>query len=470
MGIKVAKFGGSSVADAIQIEKMKRIIESDPDRKYVVVSAPGKRFEGDNKITDLLYLCKAQIDHNAPYDQVFQVIYDRFIAMEITLGVNVGLAKRFDEIRARLEDDPSTDYIASRGEYLNAVVIAACLGYDFVDAAGLILFDKKGRFLNEETRAALAAELARHERAVLPGFYGTYPDGRIRTFTRGGSDITGAIVAGAVKADVYENWTDVSGFLMADPRIVENARAISSISYMELRELSYMGASVLHENAVYPAREANIPINIRNTNNPDDPGTVITAEEAEGFRPAEAQGASHGAFHPFTKIASGDGRAAEGSEKEASIITGIAGSKDFSVIAVYKNMMSTEVGFIRRLLSVFEDYNIPIEHIPSGVDTVSIVVAKEYLEDRLSDIIEDFERKAQPDSIEVFEDMALIATVGRGMASRPGVSARLFTALYEAGVNIRMIDQGSSEMNIIIGVENKDFETAIRAIYSAFVE
>jgi aspartate kinase len=440
MGVKVAKFGGSSVADAIQIEKTKNIIDADPDRKYIVVSAPGKRFDNDNKITDLLYLCKAHIDHNAPYDQIFQVIYDRFIAMEITLGVNVDMAARLDEIRETLKNDSSEDYIASRGEYLNAVIVAACLGYDFVDTAGLVLFNKKGKLLYDDTNAALRAELAKHERAVLPGFYGSYLSGAIKTFTRGGSDITGAIVASAVQADVYENWTDVSGFLMADPRIVRHAKAISAISYMELRELSYMGASVLHENAIYPARKANIPINIRNTNAPEDPGTIITAD---------------------------DGRAPD---PDRSVITGIAGSKDFVVIAVYKNMMSTEVGFIRRILGVFEDYNIPIEHIPSGVDTVSIVVAKEYLKDRLPEIMEDFERRAQADSIEVFEDMALIATVGKDMASRPGVSATLFTALYEAGVNIRMIDQGSSEMNIIIGVENKDFETAIRAIYAAFVE
>ncbi|MDR1136651.1 MAG: aspartate kinase [Clostridiales Family XIII bacterium] len=438
MGVKVAKFGGTSAADAIQIEKIKNIVMSDPERRYVVVSAPGKRFAGDNKITDLLYLCKAQIDHNAPYDQVFQVVHDRFAAMALSLGVNIDMAEKFEEIKTALRDNPSADYIASRGEYLNAIIIAAYLGYSFIDTAGLVLFDKKGKFLHDETQLALQAELSKHERAVLPGFYGTYPDGRIKTFSRGGSDITGAIVASAAEADMYENWTDVSGFLMADPRIVKNPRAISRLSYMELRELSYMGASVLHENAVYPARQANIPINIRNTNDPDAPGTIITAEEDER-------------------------------DESFGIITGIAGSKDFSVLAVYKNMMSTEIGFIRRLLSVFEDYNIPVEHIPSGVDTVSIVVAKEYLEDKITDIIEDFERKAQPDSIEVFEDMALIATVGRGMASRPGVSAKLFTALSESGINIRMIDQGSSEMNIIIGVENKDFESAVRAIYNAFV-
>ncbi|MDR2770900.1 MAG: aspartate kinase, partial [Clostridiales Family XIII bacterium] len=309
MGLKVAKFGGSSVADAIQLEKTRKIIEADSERRYVVVSAPGKRFDSDNKITDLLYLCKTQLDLSAPYDQVFQVIVDRFTAMAITLGVDVKLAERFAEIKERFESDPSADYIASRGEYMSAIIIAEYLGYDFVDTVGLIRFDKKGRLLYDETIAALKAALSEKERAVLPGFYGSDPDGKIKTFSRGGSDITGALVAGAAGADVYENWTDVSGFLMADPRIVKDAKAIGRISYMELRELSYMGASVLHENAVYPARRAGIPINIRNTNEPDKPGTIITADEGE--------------------------------RDPESIITGIAGSKDFAVIAVYKNMMST---------------------------------------------------------------------------------------------------------------------------------
>ena len=437
-GLKVAKFGGSSVADAIQIEKTRKIIEADPERRYIVVSAPGKRFDSDNKITDLLYLCKAQIDLSAPYDQVFQVIVDRFTAMAAALGVNAKPAEHFARIKERFDGDPSADYIASRGEYMSAIILAEYLGYDFVDTAGLIRFDGKGRLLYDETIAALSAALSKTERAVLPGFYGSGPDGKIKTFSRGGSDITGALVAGAAGADVYENWTDVSGFLVADPRIVKDAKAIGRISYMELRELSYMGASVLHENAVYPARRAGIPINIRNTNDPNNPGTIITADE--------------------------------GDRDPESIITGIAGNKDFAVIAVYKNMMSTEVGFVRKLLSVFEDYDIPIEHIPSGVDTVSIVIAKKYLGDRLPDIIEEFERKLRPDSVEVFEEMALIATVGKGMAARHGVSAALFSALYEAGVNIRMIDQGSSEMNIIVGVENKDFETAIKAIYKAFIK
>lgn len=265
MGIKVAKFGGSSVADAIQLTKIKKIIEEDSDRRYIVVSAPGKRYDLDNKITDLLYLCKTHIEHNLPYEQVFQVICDRYMAMEINLGIDVDLLKEFDKIKRKLQEGASDDYIASRGEYLNAIMTAGMLGYDFVDAAGLILFDEKGNFLAEETNTVLREALKNHDRAVIPGFYGTYPSGKIKTFSRGGSDITGAIVARAVEAEIYENWTDVSGFLMADPRIVKNPKPISNISYKELRELSYMGASVLHEDAIYPAKIAGIPINIRNT-------------------------------------------------------------------------------------------------------------------------------------------------------------------------------------------------------------
>jgi aspartate kinase len=437
MGVKVAKFGGSSVSDAIQLSKVKSIVDADPDRRYVVVSAPGKRFNEDNKITDLLYLCKTHIDHNVPYDQVFQVICDRYVAIEFNLGVDVNLRQHFDEIRQNLTSGASEDYIASRGEYLNALLTAAYLGYDFVDTAGLIQFDAKGRFLNTKTDEALRAELAKHERAVLPGFYGTTPDGKIKTFSRGGSDITGSLVAKAAGADVYENWTDVSGFLMADPRIVHNAKPISTISYKELRELSYMGASVLHEDAIYPVRAADIPINIRNTNEPEDPGTIITAEP---------------------------------SGKEDTIITGIAGHKNFTVIGIYKNMMSAERGFVKRLLEILDDYEVPLEHMPSGIDTISIVVSEKNLNGKLDDMLEEIQRKLQPDTVDIFENMSLIATVGSGMAKRRGVSAKLFAALSDAGVNIRMIDQGSSEMNIIVGVENNDFETAIKAIYKAFVE
>ena len=439
MGVKVAKFGGSSVADGIQLTKMKNIIEADPDRKYIVVSAPGKRFDGDSKVTDLLYLCKTHIDHNLPHDQLFQVIADRYMAVLINLGIQLDLNRYFDEIRENLRKNPTADYVASRGEYLSAILVAAFLGYDFVDTAGLIQFDAKGRFLSEETNAALKAELAKHERAVIPGFYGSGPDGEIRTFSRGGSDITGSLVARAVDADVYENWTDVSGFLCADPRIVKNPKQISSISYKELRELSYMGASVLHEDAIYPARMGNIPINIRNTNKPDDPGTMITDDMSLLTR-------------------------------EDRVVTGIAGSKDFTVVGLYKNMMSSEKGFVRRILGILDDYDIQFEHLPSGIDTVSVVMADKNVDGRLDELLEEFQSRLRPDSIDVIHDIALIATVGHGMDRRAGTSARLFTALANAGVNIRMIDQGSSEMNIIVGVENKDFETAIRAIYAEFVE
>ncbi len=441
MGVKVAKFGGSSVADGIQLTKTREIIEHDPDRRYIVVSAPGKRYEGDSKITDILYLCKTHIDHNLPYDQLFQVVCDRYMAVEINLGVKVDLMKYFGEIRENLKKNPSADYIASRGEYLSAVLVAAFLGYDFVDTADLIKFDMKGRLLMDETDKALSDELAKHERAVLPGFYGSTPDGAIKTFSRGGSDITGALVARAVKADVYENWTDVSGFLMADPRIVENPKQIRAISYKELRELSYMGASVLHEDAIYPARMANVPINIRNTNQPDDRGTYITAEVSEEYE-----------------------------KKQNRIITGIAGSRDFTVVAIYKNMMSSERGFVRKILDILDDYDINFEHIPSGIDTVSVVMANDAINGRLEEVLDEFRTRLRPDSIDVLENMALIATVGHGMAYRQGVSATLFEALAGAGVNVRMIEQGSSEMNIIVGVENKDFEKAIRAIYDAFVD
>lgn len=437
MNVKVAKFGGSSLADAIQMNKVKEIIESDPARRYVVVSAPGKRFDGDNKITDLLYLCKTHIDHNIEYGQVFQVIQDRFRAIELNLGVDANLEKEFEEIDRNLREGASADYIASRGEYLNAKLVAAYLGYDMVDTAGLVLFDERGHFLDEATNEKLKEVVKQHPKAVFPGFYGSYPDGRIKTFSRGGSDITGSLVARAAGAEVYENWTDVSGFMVADPRIVKNPKPIDTVTYLELRELSYMGASVLHEDAIYPARAMNIPINIRNTNDPEHPGTIILADA------------------PLDND---------------QIIAGIAGSKDYIAISLYKNMMNSEVGFIRRCLSILEDYGVSVEHLPSGIDTLSVVLSSKSVEGKLADILDEIERRLAPDRIDVYEDLALIATVGRGMNRRRGTSAMLFGALGEAGVNIRMIDQGSSELSIIVGVEMRDFETAIRAIYDAFVK
>ena len=438
MGIKVAKFGGSSVADAIQIRKLSDIVKADDAIRYVVVSAPGKRYADDSKVTDLLYLCKTHIEHKIPYEQIFQVIYDRFMAVEADLGVDVDIKAELRKIKENIEDGASVDYIASRGEYLNAMIIAAYLGFDFVDAQDIIKFNDKGKLMEDMTNELIGKRLAKHECAVIPGFYGEkLEDGTIKTFSRGGSDITGALVARATSADVYENWTDVSGFLMADPRIVKDPKPIEKISYMELRELSYMGASVLHEEAIFPAKAEGIPINIRNTNRPEDPGTMITADP-------------------------------EISENQ--IISGIAGRKHFTVIGIYKNHLANEKGFIRRLAGIIEDHDLTIEHLPTGIDTMSVVIDSKTLNGKLDEIVEEFKYQLKPDSIEVFENMTLIATVGAGMSARKGTSARLFTALADAGVNIRMIDQGSSEMNIIVGVEEKDFETAIKAIYGAFVE
>lgn len=438
MGVKVAKFGGSSVADAIQMKKVRDIIMADPERRYIVVSAPGKRFAEDSKLTDLLYLCKTHIEHNVPFHQVFQVVWDRFKIMVMNLGLDLDIDPYFMEIKENLQNGASNDYIASRGEFLSAVIAADFLGFDFVDPKDYVKFDENGKFMPEETNDALKAELAKHEYAVMPGFYGAKPDGSIKTFSRGGSDITGALVARAVNAEIYENWTDVSGFLMADPRIVENAKPISRVTYKELRELSYMGASVLHDEAIFPVKEAKIPINIRNTNQPDHPGTIIV--DGENF------------------------------EETDEVITGISGRKGFTVIAIYKDNMNSEVGYVKRLLSVLENYDISFEHLPSGIDTVSVVISTQRLDGILGDVLEDIQKKMSPDTLEVHSNLALIATVGHGMINRPGVSATLFSALYKAGVNIRMIDQGSSEMNIIVGVEDTDFETAIKAIYDAFVE
>lgn len=437
MGIKVAKFGGSSVADAIQIRKLSDIVKSDDAIRYVVVSAPGKRYADDSKVTDLLYLCKTHIEHKIPYEQIFQVIYDRFMAVEADLNVDVDIKAELRKIKKDIEEGASVDYIASRGEYLNAKIIAAYLGFDFVDAQDMIKFNDKGRLMEDLTNEMIGRTLAEHECAVIPGFYGEkLEDATIKTFSRGGSDITGALVARATGAEVYENWTDVSGFLMADPRIVKDPKPINSISYMELRELAYMGASVLHEEAIFPAKAEGIPINIRNTNRPKDPGTMITADPQIS---------------------------------ENQIISGIAGRKHFTVIGIYKNHLANEKGFIRRLAGIIEDNDMTIEHLPTGIDTMSVVIDNKTLNGKLDEIIEEFKYQLKPDSIDVVEDMSLIATVGAGMSARKGTSARLFTALADAGVNIRMIDQGSSEMNIIVGVEEKDFETAIKAIYEAFV-
>jgi len=439
MGIKVAKFGGSSLADAAQFRKVKEIILADPERCYVVPSAPGKRFDGDTKVTDMLYHCYSLIERNQGHEEYFMKIVDRYLEIASELGLDFDfkaiLMDTCDEIRRK----KSPDFTASRGEYLNGILLAEYLGWDFIDAQNVIKFDRQGNFASEWTNEVLGNVLKDHPKAVIPGFYGSYPNGEVHTFSRGGSDISGAIVARASKADLYENWTDVSGFLMADPRIVENPRCIKELTYRELRELSYMGATVLHEDAIFPVHKAGIPTNIRNTNAPEEDGTLIVAKPTQKRNPDQP-------------------------------ITGIAGHKNFSLITIDKEMMNAEYGFGRRVLQALEDFGVSFEHLPTGIDTMSVVVADKDLITRKDQIIQRIQQSCQPDTIEISSGVALIATVGHGMVKTPGTAAKLFVALYEAGVNIRMIDQGSSEMNIIVGVDVSDFETAMRAIYNAFVK
>jgi len=441
MALKVCKFGGSSVADADQIRKVQAIITSDPDRRYIVVSAPGKRHADDRKITDLLYLCHAHAQQGIAFDDVFNLIADRYRQIAIDLGLK-DVAGQLDDafayIQKQIAQGASADYAASRGEFLNGVIRASVLGFELVhpdDKA--IHFDDQGNFEADKTQAALSATLGRTQRAVIPGFYGAMPDGTVKTFSRGGSDVTGAIVARAANASVYENWTDVSGLLMADPRVVDQPKPIDVVTYRELRELSYMGATVLHDEAIFPVRDVGIPVNIRNTNEPDHPGSMIISET----QPIAHQGS----------------------------ITGIAGRRNFTVIAIEKAMMNAEIGFGRRLLTVLESNGISYEHTPSGIDTISVIVSDQQLDNKLDKVLKEIDIECRPDKLTAFPDMALIATVGRGMAHTPGMAARLFGALANANVNIRMIDQGSSEINIIVGVENSDFQTAVRAIYDAFV-
>lgn len=443
MGIKVAKFGGTSLANAEQIKKVQNIIENDSNIKYVVPSAPGKRNKDDNKITDLLYLCHAHVKNEIPFDDVFKIIHDRYISIVRELGLNINIEKYLNEVKKNIENGASKDYTASRGEYLNGLIIAELLGFDFVDPADIIFFDKNGRVDMNKTISAVRSVMKKHEKAVIPGFYGTSNEdgsgeGKVKTFPRGGSDITGAIIARGVNAEIYENWTDVSGLLMADPKIVKDPKPIDTITYRELRELAYMGANVLHDEAIFPVREVGIPIKIKNTNRPEDPGTLIVQDAA-----------------PIT---------------HSGTITGVAGKKDFTVIMVEKALMNKELGYGRRLLSILEANGISFEHMPSGIDTISLVIADSELEGKLDKVIMEIKSECNPDTVEVYPNMALIATVGRGMAYTPGIAGRLFSALGNEGINVRMIDQGSSEINIIIGVEIEDFERAIRAIYKAFVK
>ena len=435
--VKVVKFGGSSLASAEQFKKVGNIIRADEDRKYVVPSAPGKRFPEDTKVTDMLYKCYAEAEAGKNIEKSLKAIEERYNEIIKGLGLKLSLKEQFETIKKNFEALAGKDYAASRGEYLNGIIMANYLGYEFIDAATVICFDKDGEFDSEKTNAVCEAKFANIERAVVPGFYGAMPNGKVKTFSRGGSDVTGSIVARALKADMYENWTDVSGFLIADPRIIKNPKGIEAITYKELRELSYMGASVLHEDAIFPVRKEGIPINIRNTNRPEDKGTFIVESTCR---------------------------------KPKYVITGIAGKKGFCSINIEKSMMNSEVGFGRKVLQVFEDQGISFEHVPSGIDTMTIYVHQDEFEEKEQQVIAGIHRAVQPDFVEMESDLALIAVVGRGMKSTRGTSGRIFSALAHANVNVRMIDQGSSELNIIIGVKNSDFEKAIKAIYDIFVE
>ena len=433
---KVVKFGGSSLASAEQFRKVGDIVRSDAERRYVVPSAPGKRFDKDSKVTDMLYACYDCAEAGKDFKEALGAIQARYREIVAGLALSVDLDREFDAIEKNFLAKAGRDYAASRGEYLNGIIMAAYLEFEFVDAAEVILFDEDGSFNADETNRVLAERLGKCKYAVIPGFYGAKPSGEVKTFSRGGSDITGSIVAKAVLADVYENWTDVSGFFVTDPRIIENAKGIDVITYRELRELSYMGAGVLHEESIFPVRQENIPINIRNTNSPDDNGTWIVGSTCQ---------------------------------KSKYVITGIAGKKGFCCINIEKDKMNSEIGFGRKVLQAFEESGISFEHVPSGIDTMTVFVHQDEFMHKEQKVVASLYRLAKPDSIEIEADLALIAVVGRGMKATRGTAGRIFSALSHANVNVKMIDQGSSELNIIIGVTNDDFETAIKAIYDIFV-
>lgn len=433
---KVVKFGGSSLASAEQFKKVGNIIRADESRVYVVPSAPGKRNSADTKVTDMLIHAYETASKGEDITGEMAAIKARYDEIITGLGLDFSLDRDFEEITEKLTAEPLMDYAASRGEFLNGKIMAAYLGITFIDAAEVIFFNAEGNLNDYKTYKTLGQRLKENERAVIPGFYGMGKDGNVKTFSRGGSDVTGSIVAKACRADVYENWTDVSGFLVADPRIVPNPKAIKYITYRELRELSYMGASVLHEDAIFPVRHCGIPINIRNTNAPEDNGTWIVESTCQ---------------------------------KQDYVVTGIAGKKDFCTIFISKAMMNSEIGFGRKVLQAFEENNISFEHMPSGIDTMTIVVHADEFIHKEQSVVSAIHRLAEPDSVEIESGLALVAVVGRGMKSASGTAGKLFTALAKEGINIRMIDQGSSELNIIIGVDNKDFETAIKAIYNTFI-
>ena len=433
----VTKFGGSSLADAGQFAKVRGILELEPGRQYVVPSAPGKRYKEDDKVTDLLYRCHKQAAAGEDYQPTFARIVDRYMSIARELGLKVDIMAALNEVNERIGQGANADYCASRGEYLNGMLLADYLGWRFLDSATAVFFDEHGNLDSEKTQQVMSGILADGVPTVVPGFYGCGADGQVKTFSRGGSDITGAIVARAVNADMYENWTDVSGFLMADPRIVDNPREISSITYKELRELSYMGASVFHEDAMFPVHKAGIPTNIRNTNKPYHPGTLISLNAPV--------------------------------ETAVPTITGIFGHKGYSVISVEKAMMNAELGFGRKVLQVLEDEGISFEHLPTGIDTMCVVVNGEALAPKREAVLSRIVELVEPDTITVHDNMSIIATVGRGMVHNCGTAARLFSAMSRARINVRMIDQGSSELSIIVGVDDTDFEATIKAIYNEFV-
>ncbi len=435
--LKITKFGGSSCASAEQFRKVRAIIESDPSRRFVVVSAAGRKTKKDNKITDLLYLCRAHVDYHVDYHPVFEIIRARFLEIKAELSLSTPIEADLDVLCEKLPD-LSVDELVSRGEYFTARLMADFLGFPFVDATDVIAMEFDGSFNFEKTSENLKAVLKEHDCFVMPGFYGKTPDGAVRVMTRGGSDISGSILARCLKADMYENWTDVSGFLMADPRIVENPRNIERITYEELRELSYMGASVLHEDAIFPIREYNIPIHVLNTNRPQDPGTLVLAKIED--------------------------------DENGPLITGIAGKKGFLSIEIFKRNMSNMVGVVSGTLDVLRKYGVSIEHLPSGIDSFNVVLGRRDVEHNLYDILAEVKEKVSPDSIRVTEPLALIAVVGRNMNARVGSAGKLFTALGAAGVNIRMISQGSSEIDIIVGVSEPDFDKAVRALYDTFAQ
>ncbi len=435
--MKVCKFGGTSMANSATITQVADIVRADNERRYVIVSAPGKRTSADIKVTDALYACHRERAEKGSCKEAFAVIRKRFLDIEKELGIDISVASELDAIEKAIDAGASADYTASRGEYLSARVLAALLGYEFVDTASLIKFDKDGALLLDLSLDNIRDRLASVDRAVLPGFYGTDNENEIKTFSRGGSDISGAIVARAMSASVYENWTDVDGFLTADPRIVKDPDIISCLSYKELRELAYMGAEVLHPESVFPVRTAGIPINIKNTFNPSAAGTMIV---------------------PDGKVPAAGGK----------VITGIAGRKGFTIINIEKDMMNREIGFGRKALSILEYEGISFEHMPSGIDTLSLVIRDEYLGPHAQKVVASLRAALNADNIDIHSGLSLIATVGHNMASRHGTAATIFAALAASNINIRMIDQGSSEMNIIVGVDTFDYEKAICAIYHAF--